>query len=182
MSHWQRQAIQSDHLVFARLACPALPQCCFLKMPDLPRAGRHLRKALALLPGRAHLRRGRLPAVRLLRLVRRVRPGEDAGFLSAALSPFPVLDPSKPVRYLNRADGVSEQRLAKRVVEWRRDRVSHNLAARAVAGGHGVSSRGAIVFASLRPHARSKAVTTSSTELPRPPPRLSVVAPCDFAR
>jgi uncharacterized protein (DUF1501 family) len=41
-------------------------------------------------------------------------PGEDAGFLSASLSPFPVLDPSKPVRYLSRAENIAEPRFDKR--------------------------------------------------------------------
>lgn len=42
-------------------------------------------------------------------------PGEDAGFLSASLSPFPVLDPTKPVRYLNRAENVASERFEKRL-------------------------------------------------------------------
>jgi hypothetical protein len=41
-------------------------------------------------------------------------PGENAGFLSASLSPFPVLDPTKPVRYLNRDQAINEARFDKR--------------------------------------------------------------------
>lgn len=41
-------------------------------------------------------------------------PGEDAGFLSASLSPFPVLDPTKPVRYINRDASINEERFDRR--------------------------------------------------------------------
>jgi hypothetical protein len=46
-------------------------------------------------------------------------PGEDAGFLSAELSPFPVQNPTKPVRYLAPGKGVDEQRFASRIDLWR---------------------------------------------------------------
>jgi uncharacterized protein (DUF1501 family) len=41
--------------------------------------------------------------------------GEDAGFLGAAWSPFPVRDPTKPVRFLEPARGVDADRLERRV-------------------------------------------------------------------
>jgi hypothetical protein len=47
-------------------------------------------------------------------------PGEDAGFLGAALAPFPVRDPTRPVRYLSRPNGVDEARFDRRVELWRR--------------------------------------------------------------
>jgi uncharacterized protein (DUF1501 family) len=45
-------------------------------------------------------------------------PGEDAGFLSAELSPFFVQNATKPVRYLAPA-GVGEPRFARRMELWR---------------------------------------------------------------
>jgi uncharacterized protein (DUF1501 family) len=42
-------------------------------------------------------------------------PGEDSGFLPAALSPFPVRNASKPVKYLAPAKGVDEERFAARL-------------------------------------------------------------------
>ena len=42
-------------------------------------------------------------------------PGEDSGFLSSALSPFPVKNPLKPVRYLSPARGIDPQRFADRL-------------------------------------------------------------------
>ncbi len=45
-------------------------------------------------------------------------PGEDAGFLSAELSPFFVQNPTRPVRYLAPA-GVGEPRFARRMELWR---------------------------------------------------------------
>jgi hypothetical protein len=47
-------------------------------------------------------------------------PGADAGFLSAAYSPFPVKDPRKPVRYLTPAAGVGQDRFEARVALWRK--------------------------------------------------------------
>jgi len=46
-------------------------------------------------------------------------PGEDAGFLDASYSPFPVLDPSKPTRNLGYAGGVDEARFDARLGLWR---------------------------------------------------------------
>jgi hypothetical protein len=46
-------------------------------------------------------------------------PGEDAGFLGAAFSPFPVLNPDKPTRNLSRARGVDEARFGARLELWR---------------------------------------------------------------
>jgi hypothetical protein len=46
-------------------------------------------------------------------------PGEDAGFLGAAYSPFPVLNPDKPTRNLARARGVDEPRFGARLELWR---------------------------------------------------------------
>jgi hypothetical protein len=46
-------------------------------------------------------------------------PGEDAGFLDAAFSPFPVLDPTKPTRNLGRAGGVDDGRFDARLELWR---------------------------------------------------------------
>ncbi len=42
-------------------------------------------------------------------------PGEDAGFLSVAHSPFPVGNPTKPVKYLSAAKGIDEARFASRL-------------------------------------------------------------------
>lgn len=42
-------------------------------------------------------------------------PGADSGFLSAALSPFPVVDPTKPVRYLAPVDGIDTARVDRRL-------------------------------------------------------------------
>ena len=46
-------------------------------------------------------------------------PGEDAGFLDASYSPFPVLDPTKPTRNLGLAGGVDEGRFDARLELWR---------------------------------------------------------------
>ena len=46
-------------------------------------------------------------------------PGEDAGFLDASYSPFPVLDPTKPTRNLGLAGGVDDQRFDARLELWR---------------------------------------------------------------
>ena len=46
-------------------------------------------------------------------------PGEDAGFLDASYSPFPVLDPTKPTRNLGYAGGVDEGRFDARLELWR---------------------------------------------------------------
>jgi hypothetical protein len=46
-------------------------------------------------------------------------PGEDSGFLDAIHSPFPVKNPTKPVRYLAPAKGVDEARFGRRVALWR---------------------------------------------------------------
>jgi hypothetical protein len=46
-------------------------------------------------------------------------PGEDAGFLGAAYSPFPVLNPDKPTRNLSPARGVDETRFGARLDLWR---------------------------------------------------------------
>jgi hypothetical protein len=46
-------------------------------------------------------------------------PGEDAGFLDASYSPFPVLDPTKPTRNLGYAGGVDEGRFDARLGLWR---------------------------------------------------------------
>ena len=46
-------------------------------------------------------------------------PGKDAGFLSAAYSPLPVLNPVKPTRNLTLARGVDEARFGARVALWR---------------------------------------------------------------
>jgi hypothetical protein len=47
-------------------------------------------------------------------------PGEDAGFLSANYSPFPVQNPLKPVKYLAPAKGVDAERFEERLVLWRK--------------------------------------------------------------
>ena len=46
-------------------------------------------------------------------------PGKDAGFLSAAYSPLPVLNPVKPTRNLTLARGVDDARFGARVALWR---------------------------------------------------------------
>ena len=46
-------------------------------------------------------------------------PGEDAGFLDASYSPFPVLDPTKPTRNLGYAGGVDPARFDMRLGLWR---------------------------------------------------------------
>ncbi|MES1204823.1 MAG: DUF1501 domain-containing protein [Pseudomonadota bacterium] len=46
-------------------------------------------------------------------------PGEDAGFLGAGLSPFPVLNPAKPTRNISLARGIDERRFARRLDLWR---------------------------------------------------------------
>jgi hypothetical protein len=46
-------------------------------------------------------------------------PGADAGFLSAALAPFPVINPAKPTRNLKLAGGVDQTRFAARLDLWR---------------------------------------------------------------
>jgi hypothetical protein len=46
-------------------------------------------------------------------------PGEDSGFLSAIHSPFPVKNPTKPVRYLTPAKGVDQDRFERRLGLWR---------------------------------------------------------------
>jgi len=46
-------------------------------------------------------------------------PGEDSGFLSAIHSPFPVRNPSKPVRYLTTAKNVDAERFERRLGLWR---------------------------------------------------------------
>jgi hypothetical protein len=46
-------------------------------------------------------------------------PGEDSGFISAVNSPFPVKNPTKPVRYLASPKGVDEERFARRLALWR---------------------------------------------------------------
>lgn len=46
-------------------------------------------------------------------------PGEDAGFLGAAFSPFPVLNPTRPTRNLNLSRGVDAARLDARMQLWR---------------------------------------------------------------
>jgi hypothetical protein len=47
-------------------------------------------------------------------------PGEDAGFLSANYSPFPVQNPLKPVKYLATAKGVDNERFEERLALWRK--------------------------------------------------------------
>jgi hypothetical protein len=47
-------------------------------------------------------------------------PGEDSGFLSSALSPFPVKNPLKPVRHLAPAKGIDAERFAHRLELWRK--------------------------------------------------------------
>jgi hypothetical protein len=47
-------------------------------------------------------------------------PGEDAGFLSANYSPFPVQNPLKPVKYLAPAKGVDAERFEERLALWRK--------------------------------------------------------------
>jgi hypothetical protein len=46
-------------------------------------------------------------------------PGEDSGFMSAVHSPFPVKNPTKPVRYLTPAKGLDEERFERRLGLWR---------------------------------------------------------------
>jgi hypothetical protein len=46
-------------------------------------------------------------------------PGEDAGFLGAGFSPFPVLNPTKPTRNLNLPRGVDRARFDARMDLWR---------------------------------------------------------------
>jgi hypothetical protein len=46
-------------------------------------------------------------------------PGEDAGFLPANDSPFPVASPQRPLRYLTRARGVDGARFDERLELWR---------------------------------------------------------------
>jgi hypothetical protein len=46
-------------------------------------------------------------------------PGEDSGFLSATHSPFPVRNPTKPVRYLTTAKNVDAERFERRLGLWR---------------------------------------------------------------
>jgi hypothetical protein len=46
-------------------------------------------------------------------------PGEDAGFLPANYSPFPVASPQRPVRHLGRARGVDAERFDQRLAYWR---------------------------------------------------------------
>jgi hypothetical protein len=46
-------------------------------------------------------------------------PGADSGFLSAALSPFPVKNPDKPVKHLGRAKNIDEERFGRRLSLWR---------------------------------------------------------------
>jgi hypothetical protein len=46
-------------------------------------------------------------------------PGEDAGFLSPALSPFIVQDPRKGVKFLAHPDGIDDARFGRRVDLWR---------------------------------------------------------------
>jgi len=46
-------------------------------------------------------------------------PGEDAGFVGAAYSPFPVLKPEKPTRNLTIAKGLDERRFGARLGLWR---------------------------------------------------------------
>jgi len=46
-------------------------------------------------------------------------PGEDAGFLGAAYSPFPVLNPSKPTRNISLSRGIDEARFTRRLELWR---------------------------------------------------------------
>ena len=46
-------------------------------------------------------------------------PGEDAGFLPANYSPFPVQSPLRPVRYLGRARGLDADRFEERLATWR---------------------------------------------------------------
>jgi hypothetical protein len=47
-------------------------------------------------------------------------PGEDAGFLSKAYSPFPVKNPLRPVRYLAPARGIEGPRFERRLQLWRK--------------------------------------------------------------
>jgi hypothetical protein len=47
-------------------------------------------------------------------------PGEDSGFLSSALSPFPVKNPLKPVRHLAPAKGIDDARFNHRLELWRK--------------------------------------------------------------
>jgi hypothetical protein len=46
-------------------------------------------------------------------------PGEDSGFIGAIHSPFPVKNPTKPVRYMSPAKGVDQQRFDRRLGLWR---------------------------------------------------------------
>jgi len=46
-------------------------------------------------------------------------PGEDAGFLSPALSPFIVQKPTQGVKYLAHAQGIGDARFADRMALWR---------------------------------------------------------------
>lgn len=46
-------------------------------------------------------------------------PGQDAGFLGAMHSPFPVRNPGKPVRYLAPAKGLEPERFERRLGIWR---------------------------------------------------------------
>jgi hypothetical protein len=62
-------------------------------------------------------------------------PGEDSGFMSAIHSPFPVKNPTRPVRYLAAARGVDEARFARRLALWR------DLESGFAAGGGGVYAR-----------------------------------------
>jgi hypothetical protein len=58
-------------------------------------------------------------------------PGEDSGFLSSALSPFPVKNALRPVRHLTPARGVDGDRFDDRLALWRK------LEDRYAAGGGG---------------------------------------------
>jgi hypothetical protein len=62
-------------------------------------------------------------------------PGEDSGFVSALHSPFPVKNPTKPVRYLAHAKGVDGERFARRLGLW------HGLESGFAAGRGGAYAR-----------------------------------------
>jgi hypothetical protein len=84
-----------DHPAFGSLVAQAQRQAHGDAPPPVPKAGR--------LPGYVSIG----------------GPGEDAGFLGAAFSPFPVLNPDKPTRNISLSRGIDQARFSSRLGLWR---------------------------------------------------------------
>ncbi len=95
-------------------------------------------------------------------------PGEDAGFLSPGLSPFPVQDPTTPVKYLSHVPGITDERYANRMALWRcfEDDFAHSHDSTYVAGQREVGEKAIALEASSDAGAFNVADEPEKTKTP----------------